>query len=330
MTTDTDYMRRRILSGLAAGAALPWLSNAALAAGPRIKVAGLHSDPVENAWNSRIHEACKQADAEGIIEYKFSESVANTDYPRVIREYAEQGVQLIVGEVYGVEKDARSVAKDYPKVAFLCGSSGGPQGSNFGTFGTWNHEAAYLTGILAGHMTKTGKLGAVGGYPIPEVNRLIHAFRQGVREVKLDATFQVAFINTWFDPPKAKEAALAQLDSGCDILFGERIGTADAAKARGKLSVGSLIDYMPRYPGTVFANAMWYFRPILNGAIADVQAGRPTGKDYSPFSMMKTGGNGVTFDSKLVPPAALKMMQAKEAAIKSGALTIPAVDTQPA
>ena len=76
MTTDTDNMRRRILSGLAAGAALPWLSNAALAAGPRIKVAGLHSDPVENAWNSRIHEACKAADAEGIIEYKLSESVS--------------------------------------------------------------------------------------------------------------------------------------------------------------------------------------------------------------------------------------------------------------
>jgi basic membrane lipoprotein Med (substrate-binding protein (PBP1-ABC) superfamily) len=178
-------------------------------------------------------------------------------------------------------------------------------------------------------MTKTGKLGAVGGYPIPEVNRLIHAFRQGVREVKPDATFQIAFINTWFDPTKAKEAALAQLDGGCDILFGERIGTADAAKERGKLSVGSLMDYMPRYPGTVFANAMWYFRPILNGAIADVQAGRPTGKDYSPFSLMKTGGNGVTFDTKLVPPAALKMMQAQEAAIKSGALKIPAVDTQP-
>ena len=327
--TDTNTMRRRILAGLAAGVALPGLSSRALAAGPRIKVAGLHSDPVENAWNSRIHEACKAADAAGLIEYKFSESVANTDYPRVIREYAQAGTQLIVGEVYGVEKDARAVAKEYPKVAFLCGSSGGPQAANFGTFGTWNHEAAYLTGLLAGHMTKTGKLGAVGGYPIPEVNRLIHAFRQGVREVKPDATFQVAFINTWFDPPKAKEAALAQLDNGCDILFGERIGTADAAKARGKLSVGSLIDYMPRYPGTVFANAMWYFRPILDGAIADVQAGRPTGRDYSPFSMLKAGGNGVTYDSKLVPPAALKMMLEKQAAIKSGALQIPAVDTQP-
>ena len=97
--TDTNTMRRRILAGLAAGVALPGLSSRALAAGPRIKVAGLHSDPVENAWNSRIHEACKAADAAGLIEYKFSESVANTDYPRVIREYAQAGTQLIVGEV---------------------------------------------------------------------------------------------------------------------------------------------------------------------------------------------------------------------------------------
>ena len=89
-------------------------------------MAGLHSDPVENAWNSRIHEACKAADAEGLIEYKYSESVANTDYPGVIREYAAQGTQLIVGEVYGVEKEARAMAKEFPKVAFLCGSSGGP------------------------------------------------------------------------------------------------------------------------------------------------------------------------------------------------------------
>ena len=124
---DTDNRRRRILRGLAAGVALPWLSSPALAAGPRIKVAGLHSDPVENAWNSRIHEACKAADAEGLIEYKYSESVANTDYPGVIREYAAQGTQLIVGEVYNVEKEARAMAKEFPKVAFLCGSSGGPR-----------------------------------------------------------------------------------------------------------------------------------------------------------------------------------------------------------
>jgi basic membrane lipoprotein Med (substrate-binding protein (PBP1-ABC) superfamily) len=326
--THDNPSRRRLLGGLAAGAAFPFISTRAWAK-DKIKVAGIHSSPVENAWNSRLHEAMKQAHQDGVIDYRLSESISNTDYPRVLREYAASGTRLIVGEIYGVERDARVVAKEFPQVAFLCGSSGGPQGNNFGTFGTWNHEGAYLTGMLAGHLTKTGKLGAVGGHPIPEVNRVINAFRAGVREVKPDATFRVGFINTWFDPPKAKESGMAQIDGGCDILFGERIGTADAAKERGKLAIGSLADYMPRYPGTVVANAMWYFRPILDGILADIEAGRPTGKDYSPFSFLKFGGNGMTYDAKLVPAAALKQIAAKQDAIKSGAFKVPVLDSQP-
>jgi basic membrane lipoprotein Med (substrate-binding protein (PBP1-ABC) superfamily) len=270
------------------------------------------------------------ANAKGTIEYVFSESVANTDYARAMRQYADQGALLIVGESYGVEKEARQVAKDYPKTAFLMGSSGGPDGQNFGVFGTWNHEAAYLTGIMAGHLTKKGQLGAVGGYPIPEVNRLINAFRIGVKEVKPDAKFTAQFIGTWFDPPKAKEAGLAQIDAGADILFGERIGTADAAKDRGILSVGSLIDYIPRYPKTVFANAMWYFDPILGAAVADVAAGKPTGKDYSSFSFMAHGGNDVTFDATIVPKAAVKVVEAKRSEIKSGKFKVPVDDSKPA
>ena len=188
-----------------------------------------------------------------------------------------------------------AVAKDYPETGFLMGSSGGPDGNNFSVFGTWNHEAAYLTGILAGFLTKTNVLGAVGGHPIPEVNRLIHAFRDGVRETKPDAKFLVGFIGTWFDPPKAKESGLAQIDAGADILFGERIGTADAAAERNILAVGSLIDYSERYPGTVFANAMWNFRPIVEAAAADVGANNIVARDYSEFSFMKHGGNDIIF-----------------------------------
>ncbi len=110
---------------------------------------------------------------------------------------------------------------------------------------------------------------------------LINAFAAGVKEVNPDAKHLVSFIGTFFDPPKAREAGLAQIDAGADILFGERIGTADAAKERGIKSVGSLIDYTPRYPDTVFANAIWGFRPILNAAIADVKAGKPVGNNYT-------------------------------------------------
>nr|WP_245639203.1 BMP family ABC transporter substrate-binding protein [Rubellimicrobium mesophilum] len=85
-------------------------------------------------------------------------------------------------------------------------------------------------------MSQTGKFGSVGGYPIPEVNLLINAFRLGVKEVNPDATFTNAYIGAWFDPAKAKEAAIAQIDAGSDILFGERIGTADGAQERGRPS----------------------------------------------------------------------------------------------
>jgi len=326
---DTRIPRRQLLAGLSLGAALPLIGTRAFAAGEKVKVAGVHSDPVANAWNGRLHEALQQAAKAGTIDYVFSESVSNTDYPRVLREYANQGARLIVGQSYATERDCRAVAKEYPKVGFLMGSSGGPAGDNYGVFGTWNHEAAYLSGMLAGSMTKTGKLGAVGGYPIPEVNRLINAFRLGASETRQGLAFQSAFINTWFDPPKAKEAALAQIDGGCDILFGERIGTADGAQMRGKLAIGSLLDYMPRYPGTVFANAMWYFDPMLAAALADLKAGKPVGRDYSPFSMMVHGGNDITFDAKLVPAAALKQMQEKRAAIKAGQFKVPVNDANP-
>lgn len=84
-----------------------------------VKVAGIHSSPVENAWNSRPHEAMLEAAADGSVEYVFSEGVSGNDYARAMREYAEQGMDLIVGESYAVEREARQVAADYPDVAFL-------------------------------------------------------------------------------------------------------------------------------------------------------------------------------------------------------------------
>ena len=70
--------------------------------------------------------------------------------------------------------------------------------------------------MIAGAMTKTNKMGVVGGYPIPEVNRLVHAFMDGVRAVNPDVKFMVTFIGSWYDPPKAKESAFAQIERGAD------------------------------------------------------------------------------------------------------------------
>src|SRR3954452_12993401 len=189
-----------IAAALAAGA--PGLALAQA----KLKVAAIYTVPFEQQWVSRIHKALKAAESRGEIEYKASENVSNADYERVMREYATGGNQLILGEAFAVEAAARKVAKDFPKTSFLLGSSGKPQAPNFGVFDNYIQEPAYLSGMIAGGMTKSGKIGMVGGYPIPEVNRLMNAFMAGAREVNPKVEFTISFINSWFDPPKAKEA----------------------------------------------------------------------------------------------------------------------------
>lgn len=327
MTNEIMLSRRAVIaSGIALGVSA--LAPAARAAAP-LKVAGIHASPVENAWNSCLHKALQDAAKEGVIEYVFSEGVSGTDYPRAMREYAEQGNKLIIGEAYAVEKEARQVAADYPDTAFVLGSSGEAAGSNFGVFGTWNYDGAYLAGMLAGKMTKSNVIGSVGAIPIPEVNMLINAFAAGAKAVNPNCKHLVSFIGTFFDPPKAREAGLAQIDAGADVLFGERIGTADAAKERHIKSVGSLVDYTPRYPDTVFANAMWYFRPILNAAIADVAAGKPVGRSYTAYGLMKEGGSDIVYIKGVAPSEAEAAMEKVRADIKAGTFEVPKVMDQP-
>ena len=178
-------LKRRTLlgAGLALAAATAMLGPVTALAQQKLKVAAIYTVPVEQQWVSRIHKALTAAKASGEIEYVFSENVANADYERVMRQYAEQGNTLIVGEAFAVEAAARKVAKDYPKTSFLLGSSGKPQEPNFSVFDNYIQEPAYLSGMIAGSMTKSNLIGMVGGYPIPEVNRLMHAFMEGAKEV---------------------------------------------------------------------------------------------------------------------------------------------------
>ena len=199
----------------------------------KIKVAGVYTQPLQQKWDARLHIALQKAADAGEIEYVYSEKTANTDYVRVLREYAESGVRLIVGEAFGISKEVRKVADDYPGIAFLMGDSGGPHGGNMSVFDNYIHEPCYLMGIIAGDKTKTNKIGMVGGYPIGEVNRLFHAFMNGARSVNPEVQFKVSFIGSWYDPPKAKEAAFAQIESGVDILYAERAGVVDASREKG-------------------------------------------------------------------------------------------------
>lgn len=297
-----------------------------------LKVAGVYTVPVEQQWISRIHKALNGAKKRGEIEYTFSESVSNTDYERVMRQYAEGGQQLIIGECFAIEPACRTVSTGYPKVAFLMGSSGKPAEPNLAVFDNYIHEPSYLTGMIAGGMTRSKVIGMVGGYPIPEVNRLMNAFMAGAKEVTPDVKFLVTFIGSWFDPPKAKEAAFAQIDAGADLLYAERFGVSDAAKEKGKLAIGNVINTQKDYPDTVVASAVWHMEPTIDRVIKAIKDGTFKAEDYGQYSYMKYGGGTLaplgTFDSKV--PAELKQkVKQREAAIKAGTFTVKVDDAEP-
>ncbi len=323
---------RRTLIGLGLGAvgaaALPSGVFAQGKAKP-IKVASIYTVPVEQQWVSRIHKALKAAEGRGDVTYAWSENVANTDYERVMREYAEKGTDLIVGEAFGVERAARRVAADYPKVAFLMGSSGKPQEPNFSVFDNYIQESSYLTGIVAGKQTKSNVIGMVGGYPIPEVNRLMHAFMEGARSVNPNVKFLVTFIGSWYDPPKAKEAAFAMIDRGADVLYAERFGVSDAAKERNIKAIGNVIDTSSQYPGTVVASALWHMEPTIDRAVKAVMEGRFEATDYGQYSYMSYSGASLAVDEALMPPDVAKLVKDKEKEIVDGLFRVNVNDAEP-
>ncbi|MFN0314012.1 MAG: BMP family protein [Burkholderiales bacterium] len=313
-------------------AALTLGLTGAVHAQAKTKVAAIYTVPVEQQWVSRIHKALNAAKDRGDIEYVFSESVANADYERVLRQYAEAGHHLIVGESFAVEAAARKVAKSYPKISFLMGSSGKPQAPNFSVFDNYIQEPAYLTGMIAGSMSKSNVIGMVGGYPIPEVNRLMHAFMDGARETNPKVKFMVTFIGSWFDPPKAKEAAFAQIDKGADVMYAERFGVSDAAKERGKLAIGNVINTQDKYPQTVVASALWNMEPTIDQAIKQVKAGKFAAEDYGHLSMMKAGGSEMaplgTFEGK-VSAGVMQKVREKEKALREGKAQVKVTESEP-
>jgi basic membrane protein A len=141
--SDKFFLNRRHFMATTTVTSLMLGAGRAVAAEP-IKMAGIYTVPVEQQWVSRIHKAAVTAQVRGDIEYSFSENVSNTDYARVMREYAEAGNTLIIGEVFGAEQEAREVAADYPDIAFLMGSSFKENAAlpNFAVFDNYIQDAA--------------------------------------------------------------------------------------------------------------------------------------------------------------------------------------------
>jgi basic membrane protein A len=187
---------------------------------------------------------------------------------------ARDGVDLIFGTSFGYMDPMLEVAGKFPYVCFQH-ATGYKTADNMGNYFGAAEEGRYLTGIAAGNATENGKLGYVAAFPIPEVIRGINAFTLGVQSVNPDATVQVVWTSTWFDPDKEKQAAESLLDAGVDVVsqHQDTPATGEAAQAKGASWVGYNDDMSRFAPEAWLTASIWDWGPYYIKTSEAVLAG---------------------------------------------------------
>ena len=347
--------RRRALSttlavmGLCAVAAGPVAVAQDPSAAP-LTVVAAYSSKIAEPWDGVIDTALNAEQAAGRITYTFQDNIGyDGGMDLTLREIAENDHPAIIfGDGFGNEELVRTVAKDYPDIPFVFGSGEGFANPNLSVFDNWIHEPAYLAGMLAGGLTKSGTIGIVAGYPVPEVDRLANAFIQGAQKQNPNVKVNVSFINSWFDPATAKEAALAQIANGADVLYAERDGVIEAAAEKGVLVVGNMADQQSLAPQNVITSVTWNMSPTVKYVLDQVQAGSYTAQELKDFSMMGKGGAALAPINTAVVASlpgtcttdagtaactgqdVVTAVMAKQADIQSGAFRVDINESEPA
>ncbi len=301
-----------------------------------LSVFGAFATAIEEPWDGVIHRALEGEQSAGRIEYDYSDDLGYSgDMERELMEVS-QGADppdIIFGDAFGNEEAVRRVAAQFSEIAFVFGSGGGPAEPNFSVFDNWIHEPAYLAGMLAGGLTESNVIGVVGGYPVPEVNRITNAFIAGAQKVNPEVETKVTFLNSWFDPAAAKEAALAQADAGADVFYAERFGVIEAARERGVLAFGNMADQKELAPDRVVSSVVWEMGPTAEYVIDQVLAGSYTAQDLKDFSMFAKGGASLAeINTEVeggIPDELVTQVQEAESQIRSGLLRVDINEATP-
>jgi basic membrane lipoprotein Med (substrate-binding protein (PBP1-ABC) superfamily) len=296
---------------------------------------GVFATPLEEPWDGAIHSALESAVEDGVIEYKHVDNVNTADaMERALRDIAtNEQPDAIMGDAFAAEEAVRKVAAEFPEIPFAFGSGEDPVEPNMSVFDNWLQDPAYLAGMLAGGLTESDTIGVVGAMPIPEVNRIVNAFVLGVKETNPDATVKVSFINTFFDPAAAKQAAEAHVAAGADVLFAERDGVIAAAKEADLPVIGMMVDQEEEAPEHVVTSLIWHMRPTVDAVVEQAKGG-PEAVDLGEYSFMKVGGSELApINTGIVggvPDDLVAMVEEKEKAIKDGEFTTPVDESAPA
>lgn len=299
-------------------------------------VYGVFATPLEEPWDGAVHAGLQSAADDGRIIYKHTDNNDSDDKMTrtLIDLLTNEKPDIVFGDAFSSEDAIREVAADYPDVQFAFGSGADPVEPNFSVFDNWLQDPGYLAGMLAGGMTETGVIGVVAAMPIPEVNRIVNAFIMGVAETNSDATVKVTFINSFFDPTTAKQAAIAQVAQGADVLFAERDGVIEAAKEKDLPVIGMMVDQHDDGPENVMTSLVWNMRPTVDAVIDQYLAGTLHSQNLAEYSFMINGGSWLAPINpdvpRGIPDELIEKVEAKKQEILDGDFVTPIDETAPA
>jgi basic membrane protein A len=310
-------------------AAAPAPAPAASAPAPKpepLKVAFAYIGPVGDGGWTFAHDNGRKA-----VEKEFGDKVVtmfvekvpeSADAERVFRDLAGQGNKLIFGTTFGYMEPMLKVAADTKDVKFEH-ATGYKQADNLRTYDSRTYEGAYLAGVIAGKMSKSGTLGVVGSIPIPEVIRNINSFTLGAQSSNPKIKTKVVWVNEWFNPPKETEAAQSLINQGADVLFQNTDSSAvlqTAAKNK-KLAFGWDSDMTAYAPEAHLASAVINWGPYYIKATRDALEGKWTGNTGAWWGV-KEGAIDIVSISDKVPAETKEKLDKVKSGLKDGSFAI--------
>ncbi len=303
---------------LLAGAML--LSSISFAFSEPLKVGFVYVGPVGDHGWTYMHDIGRQAveshfgDA---VETVYVESVPEgPDAARVMRGMIAEGADMVFTTSFGYMQQTLQVAKDNPDVIFEH-ATGYKTAPNVSVYSSRFYEGRYIQGVIAGHMSKTGKAGYIGSFPIPEVIRGINAFYLGAQTINPDFDVDIVWVNTWYDPGKEANAAKVLMAGGADIITQHTDSPSPlaAAAAAGVKGFGQASDMIQFAPDTQLTAILDVWGPYYIERIQAVIDGSWT--TTNTWGGMDTGMVGMA-DYTNMPPELAGVAQQLQADITSG------------
>ncbi|MBX3645241.1 MAG: BMP family ABC transporter substrate-binding protein [Rubrivivax sp.] len=309
----------------AAAAPAAAASVAAAPAAEPLKAAWVYIGPVGDAGWTFAHDQGRKA-----VEAEFGDKVKTTfvekvpesaDAERVLRDLASQGNKLIFTTSFGYMEPTIKVAQEFPDVKFMH-ATGYKLAPNVGVYDASFYQDAYISGMIAGAMTKTNTLGFVGSFPIPEVLRNINAFALGAQAINPKAKVKVVWVSTWFDPPKEAEAAQSLINAGADVLLQNTDSSAvlQTAEKAGKYAFGWDSDMSAVAPKAHLASNVVHWGPAYKKYVKEVMDN--TWKSERIVWGAKEGVNEVVKIADVVPEEVKKKIDEVKAALKDGSFDV--------